>query len=110
MVQSPIIDLLSKQECYNYLLRVLHPDGLKCPCGHGIEAGQAPHTRDRAPIVEYRCRRCGRVFNLFTGTDWRGTRYDCRTIVLVLRGFAQGVPTLHLAEELNLDYETLLNR
>ncbi len=50
------------------------------------------------------------MFNLFTGTVWSGTHYDCKTIVLVLRGIAQGTPTLHLAEELNLDYSTLLDR
>jgi hypothetical protein len=31
-------------------------------------------------------------------------------VVLSVRGFAQGVPTLQLAKELKLDYETLLNR
>jgi len=32
------------------------------------------------------------------------------TIVLVMRGLAQGIPTLQLADELELDYETLLHR
>ena len=36
--------------------------------------------------------------------------YDCKTVVMVLRGIAQGVPTLQLAEELDLDYSTLLGR
>jgi hypothetical protein len=31
-------------------------------------------------------------------------------VVLSVQGFAQGVPTLQLAKELKLDYETLLNR
>jgi hypothetical protein len=60
--------------------------------------------------VKYRCRECGAVYNLFTGTLWSGTHYDCKTIVVVLRGIAQGVSTLHLAEELDLDYSTLLDR
>ncbi|MBU1661988.1 MAG: hypothetical protein KKD28_11025 [Chloroflexi bacterium] len=50
------------------------------------------------------------MFNLFTNTIWEGTHYDCPTIVLVMRGFVQGVPTLQLAEELDLDYGTLLER
>jgi transposase-like protein len=53
---------------------------------------------------------CGNVFNLFTDTVWSGTHYECVTIVLVMRGFAQGMPTLHLADELELDYGTLLDR
>lgn len=111
MMLFPITDLLSEQECHDYLLRTLHPDGMKCPgCGCPLPPEQAPHDRSRDPIFDYRCRKCGAVFNLFTKTIWAGTHYDCKTIVLVMRGFAQGVPTLHLAQELHLDYETLLNR
>lgn len=110
MIQFPITDLLEDQECYNYLLRVLHPDGLKCPDGHPLPPDQAPHDWSREPIFNYRCRICGKVFNIFTSTVWCGTHHDCKTIVLVMRGFAQGIPTLHLAQELNLDYGTLLER
>jgi transposase len=110
MIQFPITDLLEDQECYNYLLRVLHPDGLKCPDAHPLPPDQAPHNWSQNPIFDYRCRICGKVFNIFTGTGWCGTHYDCKTIVLVMRGFAQGIPTLHLAQELNLDYGTLLER
>ena len=59
---------------------------------------------------------------MFTGTVLSGIRHDCSTttvrprlfdhdcstIVLILRGFAQGVPTQHLADELDLDYSMLL--
>lgn len=106
----PLKDLLSEQECYGYLLRVLHPNGLMCPLGHAVDDSQRPHTTDRAPIVEYKCRQCGKVFNLFTGTMWSKSHYDCRTITLLIRGFSQGTPSLHLAKELELDYETVLNR
>jgi transposase-like protein len=110
MMRFPVTDFLSEEECYQYLLDALHPEGLRCPNGHELPDGQAPHDRSRAPIVKYRCRECGAVYNLFTGTTWSGTHYDCKTIVMVLRGIAQGVPTLHLAEELDLDDSTLLNR
>jgi transposase len=111
MIQFPITDLVNEQECHDYLLRTLHSNGLVCPtCGHPLPPSQAPHDRSRDPIFDYRCRTCGAVFNLFTKTIWSGTHYDCKIIVLVMRGFAQGIPTLHLAQELNLDYETLLNR
>jgi hypothetical protein len=65
--------------------------------------------RDRAPVLDYCCRDCGAVFNLFTGTLWAGTHYSCAQIVLILRGFAQGIPTLQLAAELACDYGTLLD-
>jgi transposase-like protein len=110
MMAFPIMELLDEQACYEFLLGVLHPRGLQCPVGHRVVAGQAPHMSDRAPVVDYRCRRCGKVFNLFTSTLWKGTHYSCRQVVLLVRGFAQGVPTLHLARELHLDYETVLTR
>jgi len=109
-MRFPITDLLSKQECYDFLLRTLHPDGMKCPNGHPLPKNQAPHDVRRTPVVDYRCRTCGCVYNLFTGTVWSGTHYDCATIVLMIRGVSQGVPTMQLADELERDYGTLLER
>jgi len=110
MMEFPLTELMDEQACYEFLLGILHPKGLHCPAGHKVARGQAPPMSDRAPLVDYRCRRCGKVFNLLPGTLWRGTHYACRQIVLILRGFAQGVPTLHLAKEWKVDYETLLTR
>jgi hypothetical protein len=81
--------LLDEQACYDFLLQVLHPDGLVCPHGHPLPPNQAPHDRHRAPIMDYRCRSCGAVFNLFTNTLWSKTRYRCSSIVHILRGIAQ---------------------
>ncbi len=108
MIRFPISDLLNPQECYDHLLGVLHPQGLKCKAGHSLPPEQAPHDRQRAPVLNYRCRVCGNVFNLFTLTVWEGTHYNCVTIVLLVRGFTQGIPTLQLADELELDYGTVL--
>jgi transposase-like protein len=88
----------------------LHPDGLHCPSGHPLPNQQASHDRHRAPILDYRCRSCGAVFNLFTGTVWSKSRYSSSTIVQILRGIAQGVPTKHLAEELGIDRGQLGDR
>jgi hypothetical protein len=109
-IRYPISDLLNPEECYDYLLHVLYPEGSQCKNGHPLPPDQAPHDRSRAPLVDYRCRVCGNVFNLFTDSVWEGTHYDCITVVLVMRGFVQGMPTLQLAEELGLDYGTLLER
>lgn len=109
MIRFPITELLDEQKCYDFLLRILHPDGLKCPAGHPLPENQAPHDRSRAPIVDYRYHICRRVYNLFTGTVWAGTHYDCATIVLVMRGIVQGVPTQQLADELEIDYGNLLS-
>ena len=108
MIQFPIKALLSEEECHDYLERTLHPEGLRCPRGHPLPVGQAPHDPGRAPIFKYKCRLCGAVYHLFTGTLWSGSHYDIRIVTLLMRGFLQGVPTSHLAKELGLDRGNLL--
>ena len=110
MLHFPLDDVLDEQACYDFLMRILHPDGLRCPHGHPLPTDQAAHDRHRAPILDYRCRTCGAVFNLFTDTIWTKTHYRCSTIVQILRGIAQGVPTKHLAAELGIDRGQLLDR
>jgi len=108
MMIFPIEELLDEQHCHDYLLKILYPEGLQCPNDHPLPPDQAPHGRSREPVFEYRCRVCGAVYNLFTGTIWSGTRYSCATIVLIMRGIVQGTPTEHLAEELGIDRSHLL--
>jgi transposase-like protein len=106
----PINELMDEQACYDFLLSVLHPEGLHCCNGHALPANQAPHDRHRAPIMDYRCRQCGSVYNIFSNTIWSKSHYSCSKIVLIVRGIAQGVPTKHLAEELEIDRSHLLSR
>jgi hypothetical protein len=100
MLRFPLDGLLDEQACYEFLLRILHPDGLHCPHGHPLAAGQAPHRRRRPVIPDYR----------FTSTIFWKTCYRCSTIVQILRGIAQGIPTLHLADELAINRTHLLER
>src|SRR5574341_899584 len=109
MMRYSIGEILNEKQCYDYLSKTLHPDGLHCPDGHSLPPDQAPHDRHRDPLFDYRCKICGKVFNIFTDTIWSGSRYSCITIVLILRGIVQGVPTMHLAEELGIDRTHLLN-
>jgi transposase-like protein len=102
----PLDDLMDEQACYDTLARVLHPQGLTCPrC-------QCPrmtiHRAHRAPVLDYRCKACGRVFNAFTGTILHRTQKRPSRIMLILRGIAQGVPTAQLARELGLSRWHLL--
>ena len=50
------------------------------------------------------------MFNIFTGTVWSKTHYDCSTIAMLLRGFAKGVPTKWLTDEMDLAYPSVLKR
>jgi transposase-like protein len=103
----PISDLMDEDACYAKLVGWLHPDGLACPrCG--ARDGLTVHHRHRAPILDYRCAACHRVFNAFTGTALQGTKRRPAELVLLLRGFAQGVSTARLARELGRDRRELL--
>ena len=109
MILFAIIDLMDEQKCYDFLVEILHPDGLHCPsCRAPVEQSRV-HRRDRAPLLYFGCP-CGRVYNAFAGTLWQGTHHRCSTIVRILQGFAQGTPTLHLATELGIDRTHLLER
>ena len=70
MMKFPITDLVNQKECYDFLLNILHPNGLRCPNGHPLPPEQKPHDLSRKPLVDYKCRVCGRVYNLFTNTIW----------------------------------------
>jgi hypothetical protein len=53
-MQQSLTELLDEQACYEWLLEILHPKGLYCPNGHALPVGQAPHDRQRTPIVKYK--------------------------------------------------------
>jgi transposase-like protein len=106
----PILDLIDQQACYDTLLDLLHPDGLTCPgCGGGRDRYNIHRRRGGSPVVDYRCKGCRRVFNLFTATAWQGTHRTPAVILLILRGFAQGTPTAELARELRASRPHLLD-
>jgi transposase-like protein len=102
----PIVELMSSDACYRFLLDLLHPDGLRCPTCRRDDF--SPHDRHRDPVLDYRCRDCGAVFNAYTGTPFQKTHRSPGQLVLILRGICQGTPTAQLARELDCDRKQLL--
>jgi transposase-like protein len=102
-----LIDYLDEDACYAKLLELLHPHGLACPgCGERDRLGV--HRRHRAPVLDYQCAACGRVFNAYTGTSLQGTHRRPGELLLILHGVATGVPTARMARELGCDRGRLL--
>jgi transposase-like protein len=102
-----LIDYLDEGACYTKLVELLHPDGLACPrCGERQRLGS--HRCHRAPLVDFQCGTCGRVFNAFTATPLRGTHRRPAPLLMILRGLAQGTPTAQMARELGCDRKELL--
>jgi transposase-like protein len=108
MIDFPIDDLMDEDACSHWLLDLLHPGGLRCPRCGGTDA--FVHRYAREPVLDYRCRGCGAVYNAFTGTDWHKTHFRPGQVVLILRGFAQGRSTAGLARELGCSRGHLLER
>lgn len=106
----PISELMDEQACYDWLVSVLHPGGLACPgCGEREDkGGLTVHRRNRTPVLVYRCRPCGRVFNAYAGTPLSGTPRRPSQLVMLLRGFAKGETTAALARELGFSRGHLL--
>jgi transposase-like protein len=103
----PIAELMDEDACYAELVEWLHPDGLACPrCAKADR--MRVHRRRRPPVPDHRCGHCGRVFNTFTGTALHGIKRGPVQLILIIRGFAQGVPTAQLARELGCDRSELL--
>ena len=103
----PLGSLLDESACYEFLVSVLHPKGLGCPRGHGLDRAYV-HKKDRAPILDYRCKACGRCFNVFTGTVFQNTKHNAAEVVQILRGVCQGTPTAQLAREMGASRYWLL--
>ena len=104
----PILDLMDQQACYQRLSDLLHPDGLACPrCGGG-RPDRPPPPRRRPRSSTSGARGAGGCSTCSPATAWKGTHRTPAEVLLILRGFAQGVPTAKLARELGASRPHLL--
>ncbi|MFL6334708.1 MAG: hypothetical protein ACJ754_15460 [Pyrinomonadaceae bacterium] len=94
--------MLDEQQSIEWVERYFHPKRLRCPgCGATTKSARGFRTRKRG-LVDYRCRKCQRTYNLYTGTVFAGSNLEPRRVVLLLRGVCKGEPAAALAEELAL--------
>ena len=105
MIDFPISDLLDSDLSLAWLERHLHREGLHCAhCG----SGQRRIARQNKHYPSYRCLDCDGYYSLFTDTIFEKTRQSPSTLVLVLRGIAQGETTNRLSRELLMSYQQVL--
>lgn len=98
----PITDLLDDQESAQWVEKYFHPKGLRCPgCGATTHLARVFRTHKRG-FVDYRCRKCQSIYNLYTGTIFAGSNLEPRRVVLLLRGVCKGEPSTILSKELTL--------
>jgi transposase-like protein len=104
----PIVDLMDQEGCRQKLFDLLHADGLACPRCEARDGLNIHRRRPDSPVVDHRCKRRRRIFNMFTNTPWRGTHLSPAQILLILRGIAQGVPSARLAREVGISRQHML--
>jgi hypothetical protein len=104
MIDFPIDELVDDGLCTLWLEPHLHPNGLACPpCGHSAR----PLFRAQGHFPTSRGRACQGYYTLLTGTGFAKTRQRPATLVLLVRGIAQGEPSARLARELGLSRKQL---
>lgn len=86
-LETPLADLLDRQASYNELLSRLHPDGLRCSCG---SVDRISHGRNRTGYPVYKCRDCGSVYFILSGTVFSGCTMEAHRLVLFMRLLAAG--------------------
>jgi len=111
MMDFPMARVIDEQACYDWLVELLHPDGLCCPRGHPV-AVAGVHKRHRAPVLVYQCNGlgCRAVYNAFTGTMWANAQWRPSQIVQLLQGVAQGKSSAQIAREIGIEREYVMKR
>jgi transposase-like protein len=103
----PITDLLDETESSHWIAQYFHPQGFRCPhCKTGVEQARVFRHSQRG-LVDYRCKHCDRVYNLYSGTVFSGCGLSARQAVLLVRGVCKGESSTTLAEELGVCRSTV---
>jgi len=108
-MEFPITELLDYGNSVEWILEHFHPKGLKCPkCQRGVDQARRFRRTQTSELTVYRCRHCGTIYNLYTGTVFQGSQWTPMQVVLLMRGICKGETTRELAAELELNYKTVL--
>jgi transposase-like protein len=99
MIDFPITDLLSDDECVTWLEAYLHPEGLVCPQCGSVERRL---FREQGYFPAYRCLNCEGYYTLLSDTVFEKTHQRPATLVLLLRGIAKGESSARLSRELGI--------
>lgn len=90
-IEFPIVDLMSSQSSYAWLVDYFHPAGMVCPhCGIALENARPFRVTKSSQVPDYRCRGCNKTYNVYSGTVFEGRRLMPEQVVLLVRGVVKG--------------------
>ena len=108
-MEFPITELLDHENSAAWILKHFPPKGLKCPkCKRGVEQSRKFRRTQTSELEVHRCKHCGTIYNLYTGTVFQGSQWTSMRVVLLMRGICKGETTRKLAAELQLNHKTVL--
>jgi transposase-like protein len=103
----PITELLNDQASMAWIEKHFHPKGLRCPSCTAKKIQAREFRWTKRGLVDYRCRACEAVYNLYSGTLFSGSNLHPRQTVLLLRGVCKGESSQTLAAELGLSRQSV---
>jgi hypothetical protein len=104
-MEIPITKLLDYENSVEWILKHFHPKGLKCPkCQKGMDQSRKFRYTQTSELEVNRCKHCGTIYNLYTGTVFQGSQWTPMQVVLLMRCICKGKTTRELAAELQLNY------
>ena len=107
-IEFPLVELLSSQNSYEWLVEYFHPHGMRCPhCGAALEAARAFRVTKRSQVPDYRCRVCDKTYNVYSQTVFEGRRLKPEQVVLLVRGVVKGEQAQILANEVGVCRQTV---
>ncbi len=86
-LEQPLVAMLSREKCYQQLLKQLHPNKLRCGCGSN---DCTSHGYTSTGFPRFICRACCKNYSALSGTVWNGSRLGPRRIYLFMRAWAMG--------------------
>ena len=102
-IEFPIVDLMSSQSSYEWLLGYFHPQGMSCVhCGAAKETARKFRVTKSSQVPDYRCGKCDKTYNVYSATVFEGRRLTAEQVVLLVRGVVRGEQAQILANEIGV--------
>jgi len=100
-MEFPKLDFADEEACFEALLELVHPGGLRCPhCGQqeGLHI-HGHHKHNCTPY--YRCSRCRQKFSPWAGTVFEGTHHSPSDLWRIIQRLTAGWHLTDIARELH---------
>jgi transposase-like protein len=88
---------------FEKLMKLVHPEGLRCPHCGAQEGLRACRRHSESWIPDYRCPHCSCVFNAWTGTPFQGTHHPPSKLWCIIMQIKEGIFTTEIARRCPLN-------